>query len=68
MNKIDKAVEYVRRSQKTHEQWVGWIDYHNQCPDDCEVEKILETAGDRQHHTEAIERYQFVIDTLESLR
>ena len=70
MNDIDKAIEIVKHSQSTHQQWVKWIDYHenNNCLDDCEVQPILETAGDRMHHESCIARYQFVIKTLESLR
>lgn len=69
MSDIDKAIEIVKHSQDTHQQWLDWIDWHEAGGDcDCEYDKILETAGDREHQVSRIERYQFVIDTLEGLK
>lgn len=69
MSKVDEAIEIVKHSQKTHRQWLDWIDWHEQGGDcDCEYEKILETAGDREHQQSRIERYQLVLDVLESVR
>jgi hypothetical protein len=69
MNKVDEAIEIIKHSQDTHRQWLDWIEWHETgggCP--CDVDAILLVAGDKEHQQSRIERYQLVLDVLESFR
>ncbi len=68
MSDIDKAIEIVKYSQESHQQWLEWIEWHetNDCHEDWET--IIKTAGNKNHHRQCIERYQTVINTLEGLK
>lgn len=70
MSDIDRAVEIIRHSQDTHRQWIEWIDFHEEHPGqcNCSFDEIIATAGDREHQVKCVNRYEFVITVLESMK
>lgn len=58
---VERAIEICTHSRKTH---VEWRNYLVQWGHDAEVQQQAEIAGDLEHQTSRIERYDHVLSVL----
>jgi hypothetical protein len=59
MSDVQRAIEIVTESRRTHETWLAWYAAY---PD--REQEHAETCGDSGHHQKCIEGYNHVLDVL----